>query len=85
MTDVLNAYETYTISQYTLNTESKNLETNQLNFERTQKQYGLGQITAVEFRQAQINLFNARNNLARAKYDLKIAEVRLRQLAGSLI
>ncbi|WP_425235625.1 TolC family protein [Ulvibacterium sp.] len=85
LTDILNAYETYTISQYTLNAESKNVDTNKLNFERTQKQYGLGQITSVEYRQAQINLFNARNNYARAKYDVKIAEVNLLQLGGSLL
>ncbi len=85
LTDILNAYETYTISQYTLNAESKNVDTNELNFERSQKQYGLGQITSVEYRQAQINLFNARNNYARAKYDVKIAEVNLLQLGGSLL
>ncbi len=85
LTDILNAYETYTISQYTLNAESKNVDTNELNFERSQKQYGLGQITSVEYRQAQINLFNARNNYARAKYDVKIAEVNLLQLGGTLL
>jgi len=85
LTDVLNAYETYTIAQYSLKAESKNVDTNELNFERTQKQYGLGQITSIAFRQAQINLFNARNNYARAKYDLKIAEVNLLQLGGKLL
>ncbi|GAB5475084.1 MAG: TolC family protein [Maribacter sp.] len=84
-TEVLNAYETYTIAEYTLEAERKNVKTNELNFSRTQKQYSLGQITTVEFRQAQINLFNALNNYARAKYDLKIAEVNLFQLAGSLL
>lgn len=85
LTDVLNAYENYTIAQYSLTAERNNLKTNELNFTRTQRTYSLGQITAVEFRQAQINLFNARNNYARAKYDLKIAEVRLFQIAGVLL
>ncbi len=85
LTDVLNAYETYNIAQYTLQAEENNLITNELNFSRTQKQYSLEQITSVEFRQAQINLFNTRNNHARAKYDLKIAEVQLLQLGGILI
>ena len=84
-TDVLNAIETYSLSEYKLNAESKNLETNELNFKRSQKQYNLGQITAIEFRQAQINLFNARNNRAKAKYDLKIAEINLKQLMGALL
>ncbi|WP_206170502.1 TolC family protein [Flagellimonas maritima] len=84
-TEVLNAYETYSIAHYTLAAESKNVSTNELNFQRTQKQYSLGQITTVEFRQAQINLFNALNNYARAKYDLKIAELNLKQLGGLLL
>ncbi|MEM1260365.1 MAG: TolC family protein [Bacteroidota bacterium] len=84
-TDVLNAIETYQLSEYKLEAENKNLETNQLNFKRSQKQYGLGQITAVEFRQAQINLFNTLNNQAKAKFDLKIAEVNLFQLMGRLL
>ena len=83
--DVLNAFETYTLAQYKMKAEEKNLMTNRLNFKRTQKQYNLGLITAVEFRQAQINLFNAANNFAKTTYDLKIAEVSLFQLMGILI
>ena len=84
-TEIYNAYEDYTNRQFTLHAEENNVQTNRLNFSRTQKQLSLGQITAIEFRQAQINLFNALNNFAKAKYDLKIAELGLLQLAGSLI
>ncbi|MEN1785178.1 MAG: TolC family protein [Bacteroidota bacterium] len=84
-TEVLNAYETYGLAQYQVRAAQKNWETNQRNFERTQKQYRFGQITAIEFRQAQINLFNAANNAARSRYDLKIAEINLLQLMGTLI
>ena len=84
-TDVLNSYENYTIAQFTLNAETDNLRTNELNFARTLKQYGLGQVTAIEYRQAQINLFNARNNYARSKFDLKLAELTILQLCGKLI
>lgn len=82
--EVLNAYEEYTNAIFTLEAESKNVKTNELNFGRTQKQYALGQITSVDFRQAQINLFNSSNNYFRAKYNLKIAEVNLLQLSGNL-
>ncbi|MEM9001388.1 MAG: TolC family protein [Bacteroidota bacterium] len=85
LTNVLNAYETYTIAQKTLRSEGKNVKTNELNFGRTQKQYSLGQVTSLDFREAQINLFNARNNYVRAKYDLKIAEIDLLQLSGTLL
>ncbi|MEO9871948.1 TolC family protein [Ekhidna sp.] len=84
-TELLNAVETYRIAAKTFEAEAKNIETNELNFRRTEKQYSLGQVTSIEFRQAQINLFNARNNYTRAKYDLKVAEVNLRQLAGLLL
>ncbi|MEM1406789.1 MAG: TolC family protein, partial [Bacteroidota bacterium] len=57
----------------------------QANFERTKRQYGLGQINAIDFRQAQVNLINAKNNRDRAKYDLKISEINLKQLAGLLL
>lgn len=85
LTEAMNAYGEYDLAQFRFKAEKKNLETNQLNFKRSQKQYLLGQITAVEFRQAQINLYNGLNSLARAKYDLKIAEITLQQLMGSLL
>ncbi len=84
-TEVYNAFEDYENKRFTLKAEDDNVLTNRLNFGRTQKQFGLAQISAVEFRQAQINLFNALNNQAKAKYDLKIAEINLLQLAGKLV
>ncbi|MEO0526152.1 MAG: TolC family protein [Bacteroidota bacterium] len=83
--DIFNAYEEYTNAIFTLSAENKSVTTNELNFERTKKQYALGQVTAIDFRQAQINLLDARNNYARAKYDLKIAEINLQQLGGFLL
>ncbi|MBW1294116.1 TolC family protein [Aquimarina litoralis] len=83
-TEVYNAYEDYSNKQFVLKAEDKNIITSELSFNKTQKQFTLGQVSAIEFRQAQINLFNARNNYAKAKYDLKIAEINLLQLAGIL-
>ncbi len=40
--------------------QEKNVMTNQNNFNRTEAQYKLGQVTSIEFRQAQINLLNAK-------------------------
>ncbi|MEM1408498.1 MAG: TolC family protein, partial [Bacteroidota bacterium] len=73
-TDIYNAHELYKNNIFTLQAETKNVLTNQANFERTKRQYGLGQINAIDFRQAQVNLINAKNNRDRAKYDLKISE-----------
>ena len=83
--NVANSLETYNNSLFVLNSEEKNVETNQRNFERTEEQFKLGQITTIEFRQAQINLLNAKSNLNNAKYDAKNAELKLLQLTGELI
>jgi len=83
--DVLNAYDDYKNKLFKLQAEEQNVALNELSFSRTQKQFSLGQVNALEFRQAQINQLNALNNYARAKYDLKIAEINLKQLSGTLV
>ncbi len=83
--DVNNAWETYQNSLFSLQVQEKNVETNKRNFERTNERYKLGQITSIDFRQAQINLINAELSVSRAKYTAKNAELQLLQLAGTLL
>lgn len=83
--NVSNAWAFYQNSLFVLEAESKNLQTNQRNFERTVEQQKLGQITNIEFRQAQLNLLNAQLNYNRAKYAAKTAELALLQLSGDLM
>lgn len=83
--NVNNAWNIYRTALFVMEAERTNLRTNQLNFNRTVEQYGLGQITSIEFRQAQINLLNAELNYNRAKYSAKIAELALFQLSGDLM
>jgi outer membrane protein TolC len=83
--NVNNAWNIYQTALFVMEAERTNLRTNQLNFNRTVEQYGLGQITSIEFRQAQINLLNAELNYNRAKYSAKIAELALYQLSGDLM
>jgi len=68
-----------------LQAENKNVETNHRNFTRTEEQFKLGQISSIEFRQAQLNLLDAQSNLNEAKYEAKNAELRLLQLSGDLL
>ena len=82
--DVRNAWESYQNALFILQAEEKNLSTNQLNFQRTEEQFKVGQLTSVEFRQAQLNLLNAATSLNAAKYDAKLIEVGLLQLSGNL-
>ena len=83
--NVNNAWAFYQNSRFVLEAEKKNLLTNQRNFERTLEQQKLGQITSIEFRQAQLNLLNAQLNFNRAKYSAKTAELALLQLSGDLM
>ena len=83
--DVINAWENYQNALFILRAEKQNLAINQLNFERTEEQFKVGQVTSVEFRQAQLNLLNAATNLNTAKFDAKILEINLLQLSGGLM
>ncbi len=83
--NVNNAWGFYQNSLFVLQAEKKNLQTNQRNFERTLEQQKLGQITSIEFRQAQLNLLNAQLNYNQAKYSAKTAELALLQLSGDLM
>jgi len=83
--DFNNAWEDYNTKLFILQTQEKNVETNKRNFSRTEEQFKLGQITSIEFRQAQVNLLNAQSNLSQSKYDAKNAELKLLQLTGEIL
>jgi len=82
--DLLNAYAVYENSLYLLDQERINLETAQLNFERSESALQLGQIDATAFRDAQLNLTRARKRINDLFYQAKQAEARLYQVAGTL-
>jgi len=83
--DFSNALQSYKNAKMIYSIQEKQVETGSYNFERSQAQYNLGSITAIEFRQAQINLRNAQNQWTLAKYQAKLAELRLLQLSGQLL
>ncbi|TBW27978.1 TolC family protein [Gramella sp. KN1008] len=83
--DIANALGNYRNKLYILNVQQENVETNLDNFARSEEQYKLGRITSIEFRQAQINLLDARTSLNLAKYDAKLAELQVLQLTGQLL
>lgn len=83
--DVNNAWEVYQNALFTLKVQKTNVETNRLNFQRSEEYYKLGQISSIDFRLAQVNLLNAELTLSLAKYSAKNAELLLLQLAGDLL
>ena len=58
-----NTWENYRNQLFILKSQEKNIQTTQNNFDRTQEKYRLGQVTSIEFRQAQINLINSKRPL----------------------
>ena len=83
--DIANALGNYENKLYIYRVQEENVLTNQDNFNRSEEQYRLGQISSIEFRQAQINLLDAKTSLNLAKYDAKLAELQLLQLTGQLL
>lgn len=65
--------------------QEQNVNTATNNYNRSNEQYKLGQITSVELRQAQLNLLNAKTSKNLAKYNAKLAELQLLQLTGQLL
>lgn len=83
--DIANARGDYTNAQAVYELQTQNVLTNKDNFNRSQERLKLGQITSVEFRQAQLNLLNAQVTQNAAKYTAKLAELQLLQLMGQLL
>ncbi|MCH8234238.1 MAG: TolC family protein [Bacteroidetes bacterium] len=83
--DLNNAWTVYQTALFVRDAQKKNLETNRRNFERTLEQNKLGQVTSIEFRQAQVNLLNARLSYNQAKYAAKNAELVILQISGNLL
>jgi len=83
--DVANGYEAYRNARLVLSLEEQNLKSAQLNFKRTQELFNLGQVTTTQFREAQLNLIRAKNNISSAKFSAKLDEIELLRLSGTLI
>ena len=80
-----NTWENYRNQLFVLKSQEKNIQTTQNNFGRTQEKYRLGQVTSIEFRQAQINLINSKTAANNAKFDAKLIELLLLQLSGDIL
>lgn len=83
--DLAQAYANYQNNQRVLALNQANLEAARLNFTRTQEAFKLGQVSSVEFREAQLNLQQIENQLNDLRYDIKLNEVQLLQLSGQLV
>jgi outer membrane protein TolC len=82
---IRNLWESYQNNLFVVAAQEDNVKTNQDSFDRTVEQNKFGRVTSLEFRQAQINLLNAKTALNNAKYDAKLMVLDLRRLSGELL
>jgi len=83
--DLKNTWSLYNNNLFVLKAQEKNVVSSQNNFDRTKERYNLGQVTSIEFRQAQINLLNSKTAYNNTKYDAKLIELELLLLTGDLL
>jgi len=83
--DFNNAWDDYQNKLAIYKVQENNIATSQNNFNRTHEKFKLGQVTSIEFRQAQLNLLNAELSKNQAKYQVKLSEIILLQLSGELL
>ena len=83
--DLTNAWANYQNAIFILKVEEAAVETNKENFARTEEQLKIGRLTSIEFRQAQLNLLNAQTSLNNARFNVKLQEIQLLQLAGRIM
>lgn len=83
--DVRNAYVTWAAQRRVQRIQEEAVATARINFERTSELFYAGQLTGLQFRQAQLDLANAERQAVVAGFDTKVAEMVLLQASGGLI
>lgn len=78
------AYETYLTSLVLVKLESKNEAVAKENLDITLEKFRLGSITPLEFREAQRNFVDASVRYSDAKFQAKLSETALQQIAGNV-
>jgi len=77
-------YQTYLTNISLMELEEKNEAIAKENLDITVEKYRIGIIPTIEFRTAQLNYINAQVRHSNAKFQAKVSEIILKQLAGNL-
>ena len=83
--DVRNAYTTWRSQREVLRIQGDAVSTAGLNFDRTRELFQAGQLTGLQFRQAQLDLANAQRSAVVSGFDTKVAELQLLRTSGGLL
>ncbi|MFM6953956.1 MAG: TolC family protein [Sphingobacteriaceae bacterium] len=78
------AYQTYTTNLLLVRLETQNQQIAKQNMEISLDKFRLGSLSAIEFREAQLNYLSASARTSDAQFQAKQAEIALKQLAGEL-
>lgn len=78
------AYQSYLTNLSLIEIEEANQALARQNFDITNEKFRIGTITPFELRTAQLNFINAQVRYANARFQAKISEITLRELAGTL-
>jgi len=82
---IINVFNKYENSKQIVELEKQNLAAAEENLDIALERLKLGNITPLEFRETQIDLFNAKSRLVAAQYEAKSAETELLRLSGQLV
>ena len=77
-------YQTYLTNLQLIELESGNREIAEKNLEITVEKFRIGTIPTIEFRTAQLNYINAVVRYSNARFQAKLSELSLKELAGEL-
>ena len=83
--ELLAAYTSYANKLKMVVFEKQNLETALVNFEIAGERFRLGELSGFEFREAQKNQLLANDRLINALYEVRLLEITLMQLSGSVL
>lgn len=78
-------YQTYLTNISLIKLEGNNESIAKENLDITVEKYRIGTIPTIEFRTAQLNYINAKVRYSNAKFQAKLSEIILKQLAGNLV
>jgi outer membrane protein len=85
LSDLKNVYKIFENSLEQITLEQQNLQSAEENVDIALERLKLGNISPLEFREAQIDLLNAQNRLVSAQVDAKIAETDILRISGLLL
>jgi adhesin transport system outer membrane protein len=83
--DLLTIYYAYENNLQIMRLEEQNLKVAQENLEIALERYKLGSLAGLELREVQKSLLDAEERLISVKYQIKLAEISLYQLAGGIM